>query len=568
LIRYSWFTLLLPISILIFFSFLVNNNQNRRANPLYDYFLINQAKTFEQILFPNLNSILENKPINHPALKNSDLIILLINSSGDMIYQNRPFFSPETNFSRILDVEKAKLEGKGISQDENFWFSYRINWTEDLGILRLGYQQTPWDDLFEYELTTIGLPLIISIFTSIVFYFFLIHPFFWDFELLRLAVANIQQHPLKIKALNLRTQEFSNLLKGLLKIWLEAKEKNENLTRQNLELETLLSGMKEGVLVVDEYHLIHRINSAAKKMFNLTPTISPNLSLIEATRSNEIIRLIDTAFKKNQICESELLTPDNRRIHATANLIQVSPGNKYILVVLNDFTEQQRLEEVRKDFVANVSHELKTPITAIKASIETIMKNKIKKEDRKRFLKMIEDNAERMANIIEDLLTLSRLEKDLAFQKIEEFNLIVAIREAITLFESEAQKKSIQLQFHTHQISIPIRGHQRLAVQAIGNLISNAIKYSDEKTMIIIRHSQNEHYEIVEVIDQGIGIPQKDLERIFERFYRVDKGRSRDRGGTGLGLSIVKHIMLQHGGKVEVLSQPNQGSKFSLYFPR
>jgi len=240
-----------------------------------------------------------------------------------------------------------------------------------------------------------------------------------------------------------------------------------------------------------------------------------------------------------------------------------------VLIVLNDVTHLAKLENIRKDFVANVSHEIKTPITAIKGFVETLQEGQSQDpEDVRRFLGIVHRHVDRLEAIVEDLLTLSRIEKEAETEEItlEEHSVRVVLVKAVQACENKAQVKKIHLQLECSE-DLKGRINPPLLEQAVVNLIDNAINYSEEGKSVTIRAQEKEQEILIQVEDHGSGIERKHLERIFERFYRVDKSRSRKLGGTGLGLSIVKHILEAHGGRVSVESQPGRGSTFTLHLP-
>jgi two-component system phosphate regulon sensor histidine kinase PhoR len=229
----------------------------------------------------------------------------------------------------------------------------------------------------------------------------------------------------------------------------------------------------------------------------------------------------------------------------------------------------RKLERVRRDFVANVSHELRTPIQLIKGFSETLREGgELEPEERERYLAIVERNALRMESLIEDLLSLARLEQEgTLWLKRESLGIEALVEEAVSAIESKAAAKGI---FITRKVSPDLRAsvNAGLVVEALVNLLDNAVKYSPPGTTVSLRAEEAEGRRVsIAVQDRGIGIPKSELPRVFERFYRVDKARSRELGGTGLGLSIVRHIALAHGGDVEVESWEGEGSRFTIHLP-
>ena len=240
-----------------------------------------------------------------------------------------------------------------------------------------------------------------------------------------------------------------------------------------------------------------------------------------------------------------------------------------VLLVLYDITRLRRLERVRRDFVANVSHELKTPITAIKGFVETLAGGAMENpQDAARFLKIIEKHVERLDSIIEDLLTLSRLEQETERSEVvlEKRPLGDVLLAAVEVCRPIARSRNIEIRVRAEE-RVVCEISTRLLEQAVVNLIDNAIKYSDSGSSIDVTLRRAQFEAVISVEDRGCGIERQHLPRLFERFYRTDRARSRDLGGTGLGLAIVKHIALVHRGRVAVESEPGEGSVFSIYLP-
>jgi len=269
----------------------------------------------------------------------------------------------------------------------------------------------------------------------------------------------------------------------------------------------------------------------------------------------------------------------HRRSFQIANAIFVSEraieaadtdGNRTgALVVMHDVTRLKRLENIRRDFVANVSHELRTPITSIQGFAETLLDGAIDlPEDARRFVRIMAAQSDRLNDIIEDLLTLSRLEQEVEQAKlpVQQARVRGVLEAAIGVCELWASKKDLRIELTCEdQLYVPINA--ALLEQAVVNLVDNAVKYSPEGAAVLVQAERSKSELIIRVRDHGCGIGPEHLPRLFERFYRVDKARSRKLGGTGLGLAIVKHIAQAHGGSATVESVPGEGSLFSLHLP-
>ncbi|HDS84795.1 MAG TPA: PAS domain S-box protein, partial [Phycisphaerales bacterium] len=292
-------------------------------------------------------------------------------------------------------------------------------------------------------------------------------------------------------------------------------------------------------------------------------------------RNTELQHFIRRALDSAVSVEDRLVLHDSpgaeRHLQVSGAPLRDEAGQKIgVLIVLNDITQIHRLEQLRRDFVANVSHELKTPVTSIKGFIETLLDGAMDNpDDRRRFLEIIARQAHRLDSIIDDLLTLSRLEQQ---SKSERAELAAAkIRPILTaaadLCQVFAAEKNIPIEIDCPD-DLEGRVNASLCEQAAVNLVDNAIKYSDAGRPVRLEAERVGEELLIRVRDHGCGIAADHLPRLFERFYRVDKARSRKLGGTGLGLAIVKHIAQFHNGRITVESQLNQGSVFTLYLPQ
>jgi len=351
------------------------------------------------------------------------------------------------------------------------------------------------------------------------------------------------------------------------------------LTDQRNEVDAILASMMEGVIAIDSKERIITINQAAARLFSIDPATAPGKWIGEALRNTDVQEFLQKTLLSRGPVEGEASLPEivNEKhserylqLHGTALRDGVGQGIGALMVV-NDFTRIKMLENVRKEFVANVSHELRTPLTSIKGFIETLASGAIdNKDEAKRFIGIVAAQVDRLNTIVEDLLSLSRIERDAERNGVElTFGSVEPILSAaLDACRHEASKKRITLNLSCEK-TVVANMEKTLLEQAVVNLLDNAIKYSDEGKTIIITGGVDAGAgeTTIAVADQGIGIPPEHLERIFERFYRVDKARSRKLGGTGLGLSIVKHIVTAHNGRVTVESVVGKGSVFTIRLP-
>ena len=382
----------------------------------------------------------------------------------------------------------------------------------------------------------------------------------------------------------------------------------QDISQSRDEFLSVFSSMTEGLIVFDKQLRIQKINHIAEELFSVgsnTNTIGKNLG--DIIHNNEIIhfaedRLIGehpdiNEIETHVIIHNDTELPDTHSILVRCVKMQetVTVNTNYLLVV-TDITQLKRLERVRKDFVANVSHELKTPITAIHGFIETLQDGAIEEKDTATyFLNIMDQQTIRLSNIVNDLLTLSKLEQDGVAIEMARVNLDSIVMDVVSSNKHTAETKNISIEYirDVAADNIMLNGNKGLLTQAIDNIVSNSLKYCPQDSRIIItsgivkeKHTRDtdslklneasktiaiKHHNFVKLTieDTGNGIPPKYRKRIFERFYRIDKGRSREKGGTGLGLSIVLHIIQLHNGSIKCISRKNneRGACFEIMLP-
>jgi len=340
--------------------------------------------------------------------------------------------------------------------------------------------------------------------------------------------------------------------------------KMAQLEKKNRSMKAVIRSMVEGVVVVDNDTRILAINHSAEKIFDISKEDTEGKLLLEVIRNSDIADLVGNVLKKGVYISKELsLTwPVNGVFAINASSIVESEDIIGCVLVIHDITELRKLELMRKDFVANVSHELKTPLTSIKGFLETLLSGALDdKENSSNFLKIIQNHTGRLDNLLNDLLDLSYLESKEVVLRMDKIELKDLVNEILSGFKVQLKKKQINIENELFPDLI-IKADKDRINQVLVNLIDNAIKFNKENGFIKIYSELSDGKVKVYIEDSGAGIPLKDLPRIFERFYRVDKARSRELGGTGLGLSIAKHIIELHKGEVGVESTEGAGSKF------
>lgn len=369
-----------------------------------------------------------------------------------------------------------------------------------------------------------------------------------------------------------QSEEISGLADAMNEMAEQLDDRINTVTRQRNEQEAILTSMIEGVIAVDIDERLIIINQAAARFMHVIPEQARGRTIQEVIRNTDMLRLISQTLTSQQPVEGDivLIDRDEQYLQAHGTLLKDSDGRSIgALLVFHDITQLRKLERMRREFVANVSHELKTPITSIKGFVETLQDGAVENpEDAQRFLGIVHRHVDRLNQIIEDLLSLSRIEQDAEKNDIP-LNvgpLCEVIQAATQTCSLKAQEKGLQINVCCDS-GLQVRMNPALLEQAIVNLIDNAIKYSETSDSVDVSASQSGSDTLITVTDRGRGIATEHLPRLFERFYRVDKARSRTLGGTGLGLAIVKHIVLAHGGRVSVESVVSQGSTFRIHLP-
>lgn len=350
-----------------------------------------------------------------------------------------------------------------------------------------------------------------------------------------------------------------------------------SLKDKNIKLEAIMSSVVNGIIAIDSGERILFINPVAAKLLNIAEEDVVGKHLLQVVRSNAIDNYLKELLKGKSFFDTELSIdyPEERVLKLYANPIKQldKSGIAGIIITIQDITELRKLERMRTEFVANVSHELKTPLTSIKGFAETLKNGAIEdKEDAVRFLDIIEAEADRLYRLISDILSLSELEQKKTKTVSEKIKIDKIVKDVLSMLKGQADKKDIELTSKVQEdIKSPAGDPDKLK-QMLINLVDNALKYTPEKGRVSVEayngtDSHGKDGIVIKVSDNGIGIPKQHIPRLFERFYRVDKARSRKLGGTGLGLAIVKHIVILFEGEIDVKSEVGKGTVFTITLP-
>jgi len=368
------------------------------------------------------------------------------------------------------------------------------------------------------------------------------------------------------------SDELVGLTESLRQLAQQIEERSHVIGRKGHEQEAVLASMVEGVLAVDPQERVISLNRAAAELIGTRQADVPGRSLQEVLRNADLRRFASRALRSDEPIEDDVVLHGGQekslRIRGTA-LRDAAGRSVGAVIVLNDITRFRHLENVRQDFVANVSHELKTPIASIKGFVETLLDGAVEhRDDALRFLQIIAKQADRLNAIIEDLLSLAKIEQN---ERAGDLPLVdSSIHEVLEAAVADCQTKAAARQIDVKLVcdaSLRAAINPPLLEQAVTNLLDNALKYSEPSRSVQIRAQRTLGEVTIAVSDEGCGIESEHLPRLFERFYRIDRARSRKLGGTGLGLSIVKHIVQAHRGKISVVSRIGKGSTFTIHLP-
>lgn len=391
-------------------------------------------------------------------------------------------------------------------------------------------------------------------------------------SVVRMADGDLDRHLSETGSI----EEINALAASVNSLAVQLKLRIADITSRKNELSTILASMSEGVIAVDPDLRMIIVNRSALEILNLKMDSIEGRTLYEVLRNHKMQTFVENLLAGHAPAEDEIeWDAEEKRRLVLRGSIMTDPDSDLpsgAVVVIRDVTRIRKLEEMRRDFVANVSHEIKTPVTAIKTSVETLSAE----EDSfppplRKFLEIIGRHADRLSALVSDVLSLSALESNPSEQgmlfNFRKENLADILKTAIELCASRAENAGVKLLLDCPE-DLTVNADSSLLEQAVVNLVDNAVKYSPSGETVRITGAETAARILIAVEDHGCGIPEGEHERIFERFYRVDKARSRKLGGTGLGLSIVKHIAFAHNGNVRLESAPGTGSTFIIELPR
>lgn len=475
--------------------------------------------------------------------------VTVIGKDGEVIFDSQADASKMENHADREEFKEAVLYGTGMSSrysdtltQKNIYYAVKLS---DGSVLRLS---SPHSTVFSIISDLIG-PICLIILLALI--------------LSAILAIKLSESILKpINALDLDNpennktyDELAPLLTKINRQKLVIENQLHEAKQKQKEFKLITDNMREGLLVIDSNSDILTYNAAAEKLLDITDETS--LAALKIYRSTQVIDAVDEALKgNNSECQ---ITQHSRQYSLIANPVFRDGEIIGAVIVLLDITEKAQREQLRREFTANVSHELKTPLTSIYGFAELMKDGDMKKEDMEDFAKSIYDETKHLITLVGDIIKLSALDEKSRFYEKEKVDLYALACETAERLKVDAAKKHVTVNVEGEKAEYV--GVRQILTDIIYNLCENAIKYNRENGSVNVSVKENENNIVLKVKDTGIGIPQEHHERVFERFYRVDKSHSKEIGGTGLGLSIVKHGVMYHGGEISMESEPGKGTE-------
>ena len=498
--------------------------------------------------------------------------------------QGRVFADSEKNIDRLEnhfnrpELQEARLRGKGksirfsqsIGVDMLYVAVPNMSKSQITGYVRLARPLHDVQSVIEKVYQSIFLAIVIVAIISLIIALFISYRLAAPIRAMERFTEKLRQgHPAGTIILK-TSDETKKLADNINYLVDELQSKIRLANEEKSKLMTAFTSMTEGVLILDVQNKIEFVNSALSNMLAVQYGDVIGKTLMEAFRDVDLQKAF-LKFKETHTTVFEEVTLGGIEpviLNVSISAVQNHPGEEKVMVVFHDVTRLKRLEKIRVDFVANVTHEIRTPLTAIIGYLETINAGAINNtDDAKRFIDISLKQAQRLNRLVEDLLVISKIELGELNFHFEEVSLRDALEGVIPLVEAKVGLKNITIHNKVQENLPHVWADRDRLTQILVNILDNAVKFTPEDGSVFIEAGQKDNYAVLTITDTGIGVPKEEVRRLGERFYRVDRSRSRDLGGTGLGLSIVKHLMIAHGGKIEIESQLGRGTKVSLFFP-
>ena len=480
------------------------------------------------------------------------------------------FNRPEVQEARLRDKGKSIRYSQSIGVDMLYVAITKKSKSQIAGYVRLARPLHDVQNVIEQVYQSIFLAMmivaVIALFIALVFSYRLAAPI----RALERFTEKLRQGKPAGSIILKTSDETKKLADNINYLVDELRSQIRLANEEKSKLMTAFTSMTEGVLILDVEDKIEFVNSALSNMLSDQYGDLNGKTLMEALRNVDLQKAF-LKFKETLTVVSEEVNLGNIEpviLNVSISSVHDYPGEEKVMLVFHDVTRLKKLEKIRVDFVANVTHEIRTPLTAIIGYMETIQAGATSSnEDIKKFIDISLKHAERLNRLVDDLLVISKIELGEIKFHFEEISSRDAVESAIPLVEAKAEIKKINIHNNIQKNLSCVWADKDRLTQILVNILDNAVKFTPENGNVTIEIDKNDKYVILTITDTGIGVPKEEVQRLGERFYRVDRSRSRNLGGTGLGLSIAKHLMIAHGGKIEIESQLGRGTKVSLYFP-
>jgi two-component system, OmpR family, phosphate regulon sensor histidine kinase PhoR len=509
---------------------------------------------------------------------NTNTRFTIINPDGTVLADSEEDPATMDNHANRPEILAARSHGHGITtrfsdtvDKEMMYYALPVKkGSLFLGYVRASLPLSVIDDRLSHVRTTVLFSIAMSILVALILGFIVARGFAKPLTAMTAIAESMSGGNYNQRVSIDRKDEIGSLAMALNKMAWSSHERLETIALDNNKLLAILSGMVEGVVAVDKSETIIHLNEAAARILGVSSDV--HRRIWEVTHSQELCQVFSVALNEETEIRRKLKIVTSSKdqiveVHASP-FRDAGGGLVGAVAILYDVSELERLETIRRDFVANVSHELKTPITAIRGLVETLIDDEeISPENHRIFLTKTMNQTLRLSTIVTDLLALSRLESvglDLIRAPLDLREVVTASMQVLL---PVSEDKNILIESQIPDEAVEVLGDREALFQSVNNLLDNAIKYNSEKGTVTLHLYIDGENAVINVQDTGIGIEPLEQHRIFERFYRVDKARSRQLGGTGLGLSIVKHTALAHGGQLSVESIPGTGSTFQISIP-
>jgi two-component system phosphate regulon sensor histidine kinase PhoR len=508
----------------------------------------------------------------------SDSRVTLVDAQGRVLADSeKDITTMENHFSRP-ELQEARLKGNGksirfsqsIGVDMLYVAVPMKSGSQITGYVRLARPLHDVQSMIENVYQSIFLAMMIVAFAAFVIALVFSYRLTAPIRALEKFTERLRQGEPSGSIILKTSDETKNLADNINYLVDELQSQIRLANEEKSKLMTAFTSMTEGVLILNAEDKIEFVNEALSSILSQYGDINGK-TLMEAFRDVELQKAFLKFKEKHDTVVEEITLGsaiDPVILSVSISSVHNYPDEKKAMFVFHDVTRLKKLEKIRVDFVANVTHEIRTPLTAIIGYLETINAGAIHNtDDAKRFIDISLKQAQRLNRLVEDLLVISKVELGELDFRFEEISLRNALDGVIPLVEAKVKLKNITIHNQVPENDVIIRADRDRLTQILVNVLDNAVKFTPEDGSISIENEQKDNYAVLTISDTGIGIPKEEVQRLGERFYRVDRSRSRDLGGTGLGLSIVKHLMIAHGGKMEIESQLGRGTKVSLFFP-